>query len=127
MRDMKLPIVFVVILLAVAATAQPKEPPCLAKGGRIYRPGQKKVMPPLLTVDQAGREAADAPTARAILELVVNPKGKVCEVHVLRTDDRSADKSIEEYVSKHWHFTPATRDGRPVAIRMQVNFNLEQP
>jgi hypothetical protein len=113
-----------VMWLVIGAWGQSSDNPCIAKGETVYRPGEQKVVPPKLQQDREEDDSSKKFKVRAQLELIVNSQGRICEIHILRSDNRDATKSIEEFVGKHWHFKPATRDGEPVAVRMQVNFNL---
>jgi hypothetical protein len=113
-----------VILLAIGAYSQSSDSPCITKGETVYRPGEQKVLPPQLQQDRSEDDASRKLKVHAQLELMVNSRGKICEIHILRSDNRDAAESIKEFIDKHWHFKPATRGGEPVAVRVQVNFNL---
>jgi len=61
-----------------------------------------------------------------LLSLVVTPEGDVREPKVIRSLDRDLDKQAVAAVSK-WKFTPATKDGQPVSVRIKVeaSFNIK--
>ena len=61
-----------------------------------------------------------------LLSLVVTAEGDVREPKVIRSLDRDLDKQAVAAVSK-WKFTPATKDGQPVSVRIKVeaSFNIK--
>jgi len=60
-----------------------------------------------------------------VLQIVVNKKGDVVRVRLERALGMGLDQNAMEGV-EHWRFTPATRNGQPVAVIMniEVAFNL---
>ena len=83
---------------------------------------------PLYT--QAEAEYAPGPRLRKIqgnvfLSLIVNADGTVRDPKVTQSLDKDLDKKALECVAK-WKFEPATKDGKPVAMRVavEVNFHL---
>ena len=76
-------------------------------------------------------ENADGEPARVRLHLVIDAEGTVTEATVLSTDRNDASKERFEALAveyaKGLRFTPATRDGEPVAARIgfDVLFNAE--
>jgi hypothetical protein len=109
--------------LEIGASAQSSDVPCIEKGETVYRPGEQKVVPPQLQQDHAD-DSSKKVKVHAQLELLLSSEGRICEIHILHSDNRDAAQSIQDFVGKHWHFKPATRNGEPVAVRMQINFNL---
>jgi len=61
-----------------------------------------------------------------LLSLVVTAEGDVREPKVIRSLDQDLDKQAVAAVSK-WKFTPATKDGQPVSVRIKVeaSFNIK--
>jgi TonB family protein len=59
------------------------------------------------------------------LSLVVTPAGKPADTRIVNPVGMGLDEKAVETVST-WEFTPARKDGRPVAVRVnvQVNFKL---
>jgi TonB family protein len=113
-----------IAFVALSGQTQTPDEPCLAKGEKIYRPGEDKVKPPDLSIDRTEDESSKGLKVRAQLELVVNSKGHVCEVRVLRSDNHDAATQIADIVQKQWHFKPATRSGEPVSVRFPSNFTI---
>jgi TonB family protein len=60
-----------------------------------------------------------------VLQIVVNKKGDVVRVRLERALGMGLDQNAMEGV-EHWRFSPATRNGQPVAVVMniEVAFNL---
>ena len=55
-----------------------------------------------------------------LLRVLVNVTGLPEEISIARSSgypslDRAAEKAVQ-----HWRFTPGTRDGKPVAMRVEV-------
>jgi hypothetical protein len=113
----------VVYSLSVAAQENQTatKPLCIAADEHIYHPGSDGVKPPQ---PQPDKSAKDAPDMRGpfSLELVVNSEGRVCDARVLNARDQLSAKKAAEYISEHWTFKPATRQGKPVAVKFTTNF-----
>jgi TonB family protein len=60
-----------------------------------------------------------------VLWLVVGPDGKPRDIRVVRTLGLGLDEKAIEAV-KNWRFEPALKDGKPVAVQVniEVNFHL---
>jgi len=60
-----------------------------------------------------------------VLQIVVNKKGDVVRVRLVRALGMGLDQNAMEGV-EHWRFSPATRNGQPVAVALniEVAFNL---
>ncbi len=69
------------------------------------------------TYDDASREAKVEGTVR--LSIVVWPDGSVKKLKVVKSLSEGLDKRAIETVAQ-WKFVPATRDGKPVAIAIEV-------
>jgi protein TonB len=61
-----------------------------------------------------------------ILEAVIDERGNVTSVRVVKGLPMGLDKSAIDAVSR-WKFQPATLDGRPVAVyfNLTVNFQVQ--
>jgi len=73
---------------------------------------------------EAAREAKIE--GRVVLWLIVNTQGMAEGIRIQKSLDPGLDRSAAEAVSR-WKFAPATKDGRPVAvmINVEVNFKLD--
>ncbi|MGD0214834.1 MAG: energy transducer TonB [Terriglobales bacterium] len=97
-------------------------------GGGIYRVGggvsaPKKIFDPEPEYSEEARKAKFQGTC--VLYVVVGPDGKTRDIRVQRTLGLGLDEKAIEAV-KTWRFEPATKDGKPVAvaINIEVDFRL---
>ena len=58
-----------------------------------------------------------------MLVLAINEKGGVDDVKVVRSSDRRFEQKAIDAV-KQWEFAPATKDGKPVAVQMNVDIDF---
>jgi protein TonB len=60
-----------------------------------------------------------------VLVLIVGPDGRPRDINVTRTLGKGLDERAIEAV-RQWKFSPATKDGKPVAaaINIEVTFRL---
>jgi len=58
-----------------------------------------------------------------VLALVVDPTGHVRDIHVARSLGMGLDEKALEAV-RSWKFTPGMKDGRPVAVQVNVEVNF---
>ena len=60
-----------------------------------------------------------------VLNIVIDKAGKIARIRLERALDMGLDENAMEGV-KRWRFNPATRNGQPVAVEMniEVSFNL---
>jgi protein TonB len=79
-------------------------------------------MPNPQYVERARRKKINGPV---LLEMIVTAVGKVRDVKVTKSLDPGLDKQALAAVST-WKFEPATKDGKPVAVRLrtEVDFRL---
>jgi len=77
-------------------------------------------MPQPEYTDQARRKKING---TVLLSLVVAADGTVRDPAVTRSLDRGLDKQALETVKK-WKFQPATKDGQPVAVRIDVEVSF---
>jgi protein TonB len=82
---------------------------CITPPHAIYSPNP--------TYDDASREAKVEGTVR--LSIIVTPDGLVKKPTVVKSLSEGLDKRAMETVAQ-WKFVPATRDGKPVGIAIQV-------
>jgi TonB family protein len=109
-------------LLSLSAFAQEPQQskPCIATDERVYQPGIDGVKPPQ---PRPAKDAKDAPKMRGqvSLQLVVSSEGVVCSANVMATSDKLSAQEAAKYITQHWAFKPATKDGRPVAATFRMN------
>jgi len=58
-----------------------------------------------------------------LIGLIVSSKGEPAEVHVIRSLEQDVDRSAVDAV-KQWRFNPATKDGKPVAVKISVEIRF---
>jgi periplasmic protein TonB len=58
------------------------------------------------------------------LELVVDEHGVPRDIKVRRSAGYGLDEEVVKAVRK-WRFEPATKDGQPVAVRINVEVNMK--
>ncbi|MDE3197846.1 MAG: energy transducer TonB [Acidobacteriota bacterium] len=83
------------------------------------------VLPPRITHQVSPEHPANGfrITGTVLVGLIVSSKGEPKDVHVVRSLDKSVDQSAVDAV-KQWQFDPATRDGKPVAVRINVEIRF---
>jgi protein TonB len=92
--------------------------------GQEVAPGSGATMPRPVKVVKAvytpeGRAARIE--GRVLLSAVVRADGTVSDVKVVRSLDTKYGLDTQAVnASKQWTFTPATRDGRPVAVSVTI-------
>jgi hypothetical protein len=118
-------VLLAIMIYSFAVAAQENQtatkPLCVAADEHIYTAGVDGVKPPQ---PQQAKNATDAPDMRGpfSLELVVNSEGRVCDARVLNAKDQLSAKKAAEYISEHWTFKPATRQGKSVAVKLTLNW-----
>lgn len=58
-----------------------------------------------------------------IVETVVNSQGAPKDVHVVKSLHKDVDGSAVDAV-KQWVFAPGKKDGKPVAVRLQIEIHF---
>jgi TonB family protein len=58
-----------------------------------------------------------------VLAVAVNEQGRVDDVKVVRSSSREFEQNSID-AAKQWVFLPATRDGKPVAIQMDIDMGF---
>ena len=106
-----------VIATLTAAAAQEPAPPVYAPGNGVSLPVVVTQVPPQYT-----QEAKDARIqGTVLLECVVLADGTIGEVSVKRSLDSTLGLDQEAVKAmKQWRFSPGMKDGKPVAVRVQV-------
>jgi len=97
------------------------KPPCIAAGELVYQPGVDGVEPPQ---PQPNKKDNAAPDMRGpfSIRLLVNSEGRVCDAQVVSAKDRLSAQKAAHYISEHWAFKPATKQGKPVAVKFTTSF-----
>lgn len=100
----------------------PRNAPCMASSEPVYVPGVRGVKPPQ---PQPNKQDKTAPDLRGplSLELLVNTEGRVCDARVLTAKDGLSAEKAAKYISQNWTFTPATKKGKPVAVKFRMTFS----
>jgi periplasmic protein TonB len=95
-------------------------------GGEVFRPGNG-VSAPRAIYDPDPEYSEEARRAKfqgnVVLSLIVDPTGRVRDIHVARSVGMGLDEKAIEAVRK-WRFTPGVRDGRTVAVQVNVEVNF---
>jgi len=87
----------------------------LAVGGDVKAP--KRIYTPDPTYTKSAQEAKTQGDIN--LAIVVTPEGDVSEAEVCKSLELSLDQRAIETV-RRWKFEPATKDGKPVAVHINV-------
>jgi len=101
-----------------------------AQGDKIYHVGDEGVRPPrVLYKTEPGytKEATDAHIeGTVVLSLKVGADGLAHDLRVKSGIDPGLDQNAIEAIQQ-WKFTPAEKDGKPVAVfaTIEVNFRLK--
>ena len=94
----------------------------------IYRPGNGVSVPTIVkqvNPDYTSEAKAARIEGNVLLECVVRPDGKVSDVAVIRSLDsvlgldRQAVKALRQ-----WVFKPGQKDGKDVAVRLQIEMKF---
>jgi len=94
-----------------------------AQAEKVYQVKSEGITPPRIihrvdpSYDEAGRKAKT--NGSVILTLIVTPEGDPKNIRISKSLSPGLDKKSIEAVSK-WKFAPGTKDGRPVAVELQV-------
>jgi protein TonB len=113
----------VLIVLAAIVT--------VTRAQEVYTPGDGVSLPTVVTQAKAEytQEAMDAHIEGTVgLETVVLSDGKIGDVKVTRSLDPTYGLDQQAVKSmKLWEFKPGQKDGKPVAVRVnvQINFTLK--
>jgi TonB family protein len=100
-----------------------------ATAERIYEPNEPGVTLPVLLSERKPQYTAEAMRARiqglVKLAAVVRPDGAVGDVWVVQSLDRVYGLDDEAMKAlRQWRFTPGTKDGHPVAVRVELEMQF---
>jgi TonB family protein len=84
--------------------------------GNGVRPGRAITTPAAEYAESARRAKI---TGQVVLAVAINATGVVDRVRVVKPLEPGLDQNAVEAINK-WRFTPATKDGKPVAVQMKV-------
>ena len=96
---------------------------CVAQGALIYSPGQDHVKAPRLEVMHPLSGKPANPASRVVFDVVINSAGRICEIHVVNAPDHETARRFGHYVGDNFRFSPAMRQGKPVAARFRIVFD----
>jgi len=77
---------------------------------------------PALEYSEAARKANLS--GNVVVVLAINERGSVDDAKVVHSSDRRFEQSAIDAI-KQWEFAPATKDGKPVALQMNVEMSFE--
>jgi len=103
--------------------------PLYAQRPHVYRVSDAGVMAPRVLYKVDPPYTSDARAAKiagtVVMKLEVHPDGRAHNLQIVQALDPGLDQSAMDAVS-HWRFRPATKDGKPVAVKatIEVNFRL---
>ena len=127
-RTHSLALVSTIALLLPGATLLAQDPP-EKTSDVVYEKLGEDITPPK-AIYQPSPEYAKGPRKKKIqgivvVSIVITAEGAVGDAKVTTSLDKDLDKKALDAVSR-WRFQPATKDGKPVALRtvVEVNFRL---
>jgi len=96
-------------------------------GGGVFRVGGGVLAPrPISTPDPEYTDEARRAKYQGtcILGMIVGPDGKPRDIRIQRSIGMGLDKKAMEAVQQ-WRFSPATKDGQPVAVQISVEVSFK--
>ncbi len=115
-------LLFLLASVSLAQTPPPAGPPYRV-GGNVTRPEKVSGSPPEYTIEARKAQVQGV----VILETVIDEKGNVTDVKILKGLPEGLDEAALEAV-RTWKFSPAKMDGKPVPVLyvLTVNFTIEE-
>ena len=116
---------FLLTLGACTVVAQEQRPSTAStetSPDEVYRIGGN-VKPPKPAYTPDPKRPKDHPRGSVWLSCVIGSDGKVRQSKVTRSLTPEADASALDVVKK-WKFEPATKDGQPVAVQMNIEMGF---
>lgn len=127
---MKLPLLVLLSLVGIAIS-QDKAPNSLpaaqSSGEQVYRVGRDVKPPRPISTPQPSypKQAREGRRAGPIVvRMVVGSDGRTHDVKVQRGISPALDQAAVEAVEK-WQFKPATKEGKPVAVLVDTEFDFQ--
>jgi TonB family protein len=106
-------------LLALGTALPAAETPA---GSGLKPPSPLVRVPPVHPVELKRKFVSGS----AVVECLVTEAGTVDDIKVISATQREFGEAAEEAL-RHWMFRPAERDGRPVALRINIPFDFTLP
>lgn len=91
-------------------------------GGRVKPP--TCLFRPMPSYTQAAKEAKIE--GLVLVEGIVRKNGRVADLKILRGIGYGLDEKVLETLRDDWRFSPATRDGKPVAVRVRIEVSFRR-
>jgi TonB family protein len=104
------------------ATPQEQSPPCQVGSG-VKAPRITFRTLPKLTPEEQKTDKVKS-TLVAVISLTVSPEGKPQEIKVTKSLGHALDKKAIDAVNT-WKFDPATKDCKPIAVRITAEVTFE--
>lgn len=120
----------VVVLVSVASASWGAGALTMQReGSRVYESREEGVVPPQVASSSKPEYTARARQAgiqgTVLLAVVVSADGTVGDVEVTRSLDQEYGLDEQAVKSaKQWRFRPGTKDGKPVAVRVALEFSF---
>jgi len=124
----------VCFLAGVSAFAQTTENRCVNENGKVLHVGNG-VKPPAVifkkdtdvqekkpSEEKKGKKSFEGTT---VVNAIVGSDGQVCDAKIVRSAGKDFDEKALEAV-KQWKFKPAEKNGKPVAVylNLEITFHL---
>jgi TonB family protein len=110
------PIAVLMLLVGVAARSEPRT------GAKAYHVGGDVVAPVVLLKPELKIPEGATPGI-VVLEAVINTKGRVENVRVLRSTSKGSARAAVKVV-RQWRYRPATLHGKPIPVYLTVVVHL---
>jgi protein TonB len=111
---------FLFAMAWVALAAPADDEPVFDIGPGITPP---RVTHQVAPVDKPDESRGFRISGTVLVGLVVSSKGEPKDVHVVKSLDKEIDQSAVDAVQQ-WHFDPARKGDRPVAVRISVEIRF---
>jgi TonB family protein len=103
------------------------EAPAQSPGEHVYGPKDKGVKPPKVISSQDPEYPQHGVFGRVqgtvVLELIIGSDGSPREIKVVRSLSSELDDAAIKAVKK-WKFAPATKDGEPVPVKVNLEVSF---
>lgn len=117
--------------VVLAQETKPAEPAAQTDTEKIYKIGHGVSPPrpietksPQLSDEEKSKAERAKSQGTVVLWAIVGEDGKVKDVRVSRSLNKDLDKKAVEAVKK-WIFNPAKKDGKPVAVQINIEVNFK--